>query len=1023
MRGLASTIWRRAPRTYGVGAPLPPAGLEAHCRRLPGVTGPRQPGTLVDTEIALTRCKQSADPNSNRYTLQPALFAAQPKLRDALPPRFLQRPGALRRRLSLSQPRSLASMHLSGTLLASELLNMATRRFLPRFLLLVFALVSLSPLRVSAQVNQVPARITQAVNETRLTVLRGNTHPLARLQFDRGPAPADLPMDRMLLVLKRSPDQEAALEKFMAAQQDPYSPNFHKWLTPQEFGRQFGPADQDIQTITSWLATRGFQVGNVSKGRTVIEFSGTAADVQGAFHTTIHKYVLPNGEQHWANASDPAIPAALAPVVVGVSTLHNFFPKPMSHVVSGSARSVEAASPRPLFTFPPGCSGANCNFVLGPADFATIYNVTPLWNAGIDGTGQTIAIVTDSNINIQDARDFRSIFGLPAKDPNIIVNGGNPGLTSDEIEAILDVEWSGAVAKNADIDLVVSPTSNNTFGGDLSATYIVNNDLAPILSMSFGQCELFLGTAQNAFYNSTWQQAAAQGITVSVSSGDDGSAGCDFVQGNTPAQPATLGLAVNGLASTPFNVAVGGTEFNDPNPLLYWSTSNTPNIQASALSYIPEAAYNDSCTNSVVYTYFGFSSAEAACNDPTVQQFQNSSGVHLVGPIGGSGGASNCITSDGFQLSSCGGGYPKPSWQTALTPADSSRDLPDISLFAGDGTVSGSSYVVCNRDYPGVNNAPCSLTGSNPVFLYAGGTSVSAQVFAGIVALLDQKYESRQGLINPLLYNLAAQQSPSNCNANSPATDCIFNDVTAGTIAMPCALNTPDCFVTTAGDSIGVLNGFDASAGYDLATGLGSVNAANLVSAPGWTSTTGADDFTLSLSSPSVTISRGGSGTVTLTIAGHNGYAGTIDFTSASCSGLPSGASCSFSPASVTGDGSTTVTISTIVSGMLAPLSRPNHFGLPASGTALTLVGALSICLLLLRLCCRWRRWSAAMALAAFAFIFVSAGCAGGGASSGGSGGGGGSGTPLGTTAFVITAKTTGGTAIQRSVSVTLTVN
>jgi subtilase family serine protease len=904
---------------------------------------------------------------------------------------------------------------------------MATRWSAPRFLLLVFVLGSLIPLRVSAQVNQAPARITQAVNETRLTVLRGNTHPLARPQFDRGPAPATLPMDRMLLVLKRSPEQEAALEKFMAEQQDPSSRNFHKWLTPQEFGQRFGPADQDIQTIKSWLESRGFQVGNVSKGRTVIEFSGTAGEVRETFHTTIHKYVLPNGEQHWANASDPAIPVALAPVVVGVNTLHNFFPKPMSHVVSASARYAEATSPRPLFTFPAGCSGTNCNFVVGPADFATIYNVTPLWDAGIDGTGQTIAIVSDSNINIQDVRDFRSIFGLPAKDPNIIVNGGNPGLTNDEIEAIIDVEWSGAVARNAEIDLVVSATSNTSFGGDLSATYVVNNNLAPILSMSFGQCELFLGTAQNAFYNSTWQQARTEGITVVVSSGDDGSAGCDFVQGNTPAaQPATSGLAVNGLASTPHNVAVGGTEFNYSvaNPLQFWSTSNNPYTEASALSYIPEATYNDSCTNAVVYTYFGFSSAEAACNDPTVQQFQNSSGVHLVGPVGGSGGASNCITSDGFQLSSCGGGYAKPSWQNALTPADNSRDLPDISLFAGDGTISGSAYVVCNRDYPGVNNAPCSLT--NGTFLYAGGTSISAQVFAGIMALLDQKYESRQGLINPLLYDLAATSGNSCTSSTNPPAACIFYDTTSGTISMPCKVGTPDCLPpANSSNMVSVLSGFDAGTGYDLATGLGSVNAANLVSAAGWTSTTGGDDFTLSLSSPTVTVSRGGSGTVTLTITGNNGYAGTIDFTSASCSSLPSGATCSFSPASVTGSGSTTVTISTTAPSMLAPLSGPNDIELPALGAALTLVGTLSISLLLLRLCYTRRRWSTAGALVAFSLAFAIVGCGGGAANNGGGGGGGsgGSGTPLGTSTFVITAKTTGASTIQRSVSVTLTVN
>ena len=224
------------------------------------------------------------------------------------------------------------SIHPSGSLIASELFDMLIPRNLVRRLILAFAFCSLAPLLASAQANYTQARITQPVDETKLTVLAGNTHPLARAEFDRGASPADLPMDRMLLVLKRSPAQETALETLMAQQQDKSSPNYHKWLTPAEFGAEFGPADQDIRTVTSWLESHGFQIGQVSNGRTVIEFSGTVAQVQEAFHAPIHSFVV-NGEQHWANADgDPSIPTALTPVVAGVDTLHNFYAKPLNHI-------------------------------------------------------------------------------------------------------------------------------------------------------------------------------------------------------------------------------------------------------------------------------------------------------------------------------------------------------------------------------------------------------------------------------------------------------------------------------------------------------------------------------------------------------------------------------------------------------------------------------------------------------------------------------------------------------------------
>src|ERR1041385_3838647 len=283
------------------------------------------------------------------------------------------------------------------------------------------------------QQAQVRPLITQPINENQLVTLRGNTHPLAQAQYDVGAAPLNLPMQRMLLVLKHDPQQDFALHKLLDDQQDRASANYHQWLTPDQFGLQFGPSDQDLQLVTGWLASHGFQINRVSRGRTVIEFSGVEAQVEQAFHTQIHQYSV-NGQVHWANASDPQIPAALSPAVAGVLSLYNFPRHSMMHrfgTYNESTRQLNG--PNPFFTlFGFGCDQDNNCYAVGPADFGKIYNVQNLWSSGIDGTGQTIAIVGETDINIQDVRDFRSLFGLPAKDPTIIYDGPNPGLQADE---------------------------------------------------------------------------------------------------------------------------------------------------------------------------------------------------------------------------------------------------------------------------------------------------------------------------------------------------------------------------------------------------------------------------------------------------------------------------------------------------------------------------------------------------------------------------------------------------------------
>jgi hypothetical protein len=736
-----------------------------------------------------------------------------------------------------------------------------------------------------AQTNTARARVMQPVDMQNLVTLHGNVHPLARPEFDQGVAPDDLPMERMLLVLQRAPDQEAALRQLLDDQQTKTSPQFHRWLTPEQFGQHFGPADSDIQEVTNWLTVQGFQVTKISAGRTVIEFSGTAGLARQTLGTEIHKYAL-NGKDYWANASDPQIPAALAPMVAGFASLHNFPRKPMIRNLGAFSRSNTTAEVRPLFTF---TTSNGTYMALGPMDFATIYNVLPLWNNNVTGAGVTIAVVGETNINPLDVAEFRSMFGLPASAPNIILNGPDPGINGDEIEADLDVQWAGAVAKGATIDLVVSETTEMSQGVDLSALYIVDNNLAPILSESYGTCEAELGVGGNSFQSTLWEQAAAQGITALMASGDSGSAGCD--EANLGEVYARNGLAVSGTASTPFNVAVGGTDFNDlSNPSTYFSQTNTSPSESSAISYIPESTWNDSCAASGVLT---------ACN-PLPSESYYAEGLYLVA---GSGGPSNCTNPSGvFPNVTCSGGYAKPSWQSGPgVPADGARDIPDVSLFAGNG-LNKSFYVICQmyaNSESGGSGTSCNLNSPYTNFEGVGGTSASAQVFAGVMALVNQKY-GRQGNVNYVLYPMAAANGAS-CNSSSaPVTNssCIFYDITAGNNSVICAAGSPDCSLS--GDAFGIMvsggtAAYPTTAGYDLATGLGSVNVANLVNK--WASNFTPSTTTLALSTNPAT------NPLTLTHGQPVNF--TIDVTPGSGSSTPTGDVSLIAPA---GSGSSNTT-------------------------------------------------------------------------------------------------------------------
>jgi hypothetical protein len=613
--------------------------------------------------------------------------------------------------------------------------------------------------------SQGPSRITAPVDNAVRTAIAHSTHPFAQAKFDRGPVDPSLPMERMILALGPSADQEQLLRTFLDSQQTKGSPDYHHWLTPEEFGQKFGPSPQDVQQVTNWLQQEGFHVGTVAKSGGWIEFSGTASQVNQAFQTEMRNY-QGTDRMHIANAADISIPAALAPVVRGVS-LHDFFKKPL-HRINGKVHGVsDGSNPNATLHDQQG----NVVHALAPGDFASIYDLNPLYTAAKNGAGQTIAIVARSDIDPNDISDFHSVFFTSAPTtPNFILNGPDPGdVPGDDIEATLDTEWSNAVAPGATIDVVISSSTATTDGVDLSYTYIVDNNLAQIMSMSFGLCEVDLGAQENQFINSLAQQAAAQGISVFVSAGDDGTAACDDPNGPVATGPNPT---VSGLASSPYDTAVGGTEFNEAQgggDATFWNVTNSPTL-VSVKGYIPEMVWNESCS-------------VAQCGAANANLFA------------GSGGTSSLYTATYQQ----GTGIPGLSF--------TNRALPDVSLAAAGGH---DGYLLCFQRV-------CQA-GPNQSFFIIGGTSASTPSMAGIMAVIEQKVNlGRQGLANYVLYSLAKAETFSSCNSNNrtnPATPdpaaCVFNDVTVGNNNVPGA------------------PGFTAATGFDLATGLGSVDANNL---------------------------------------------------------------------------------------------------------------------------------------------------------------------------------------------------
>jgi len=732
-------------------------------------------------------------------------------------------------------------------------------------------------------------RVTQVVNNNVVSML-ARTH-LARLAQTRlvGAVADSTPMPHMQLILKPSAQRTKALDSLIAAQHDPSSGKYHQWITPQEYGANFGVKDADIQAVSAWLAAQGFKVNSIYPNKTQIDFSGTAGTVRRAFRTQMNRYDVsaPNSKSsdvHVANDRDISIPAALAGVVTGVAGLNDFHPKPLvkqtkqaqynraSHMFQLPKPAADDAKAQADATMRLAITGSSGVRGLVPDDMQTIYNTAPLYKSGLTGTGTTIAVVEDVGMLPSDWDNFVSQFDLghyggtfrqfepqPASGPTNCTDPGGESAASESVETVLDSEYATALAPGANVWVAICSDSatDNFFGGVYIASSNLINNPDPagrpnIISASYGYGELFVDAASKRAIDMMWAQADAEGISVFVSSGDSGSN--PSFNGSIIGISGPDGAAVdaNAFASSANDTAVGGTDTAD---VLAGTTSkyfnSTPNaLYGSAKSYVPELTWNESCGNAYA--------AKMLFNQAALQVCKN---LLPFGPT---------FTSEG------GGGGPssfdmKPAWQRIVRGAakDQSRDLPDISLFGG--SFAGYTWaVLCT------GSAPCTPGFTSPVSL-VGGTSLSAPMFAGIQAVLDQGLSLAGGSLNqgnaaPTLYQLArdeyggptgaAPSSLSACNSDNGTkgtANCVFHNITEGGNAANCVQQTsvlgmpidvpptPNCYIYGSGTAyfgfvtvnVGLTSlsntsyvpAYPAQAGWSFANGLGTVNSANLLKA------------------------------------------------------------------------------------------------------------------------------------------------------------------------------------------------
>lgn len=693
--------------------------------------------------------------------------------------------------------------------------------------------------------------ISSVVNDADLSVLTGNTRPEAIAANDQGAIEASTPIKHMLLQLKRTPEREAALTQLIDDLHNPQSDSFHQWLTPRQFAAHYGVASEDSATVTRWLQSHGFTVNGMTPSGMLIDFSGTAAQVSEAFHTELHHYLV-EGVSHIANASNPQIPTALRPVVAGVVSLHDFRPK---------GQLVPRRKPLYTYTTTSGTSHA-----LAAGDIATIYNLKPLFDAGYTGKGQTIMVVEDTYLySTSDWTVFRDTFGLkkyaagslsqvspsggiPCTNPGFQGKRKDPGY-GDDGEAAIDVEWASAAAPNASIVLAACEDTTTTFGGLIALVNTLggtNGPLPSVVSISYGEAEAANGESANLTYYFAYQQAAAEGVSVFVSSGDEDAMSAD--NGNV----AKHGIGISGFTSTPYNVSVGGLDFGytalGVDPSVYWSANNSANF-SSALSYIQEIPWNGSCASALLSAFYGGTTPAVFCNSSEVTDPTNPLS-YFLNAFGGSGGPSGCALGTPAVAGVVGGscvGYPKPRWQSGLVgnPNDGVRDIPDVSLFASNG-IFDAYYVVCWSNPDPVVGGGFDCTGAPSAWAGFGGTSVSSPIMAAIQALVDQKTKSRWGNPNTVYYAMAkgeyGRKGSAACNSATVAksgNNCVFYDVTQGDIVGACkklGATANDCF-REKGNKYGISSSTDDSSqpayrtnvGWDFPSGIGSVNAYNLV--------------------------------------------------------------------------------------------------------------------------------------------------------------------------------------------------
>jgi hypothetical protein len=747
--------------------------------------------------------------------------------------------------------------------------------FLLTPLLLILG-VAIQPRDSQAQVT-VQDRITQPIETANVTPLAGTVHPQVRSGLDQGLADNGKVL-AMNISFQPTEAQEASLKALLQAQLDPASPSYHKWLTPAEFGQQFGMSAADIAKVSAWLQQAGFTVTGVAPSSNSISFSGNIAEVENAFHTQIHNYSV-NGQTRFANASQISLPSALAGMVSDVRGLNDFRVKPRVQFAKG--RDVSASNPH----FTSAISGSH---YLAPGDFATIYDLNPLtggaansWGGTYTGKGVTIGIVGQTAIVPADITDFRGASGLPANNPTVVTV---PGTTPESVtegaaagdldETDLDLEWSGGVASGANVVLI---NSDDVF---TSLQYVIQNPVngltIPIISQSYGLCEAGVVTSDLNTIQGWLQQANAQGQTVILAAGDTGAADCDDSSSET-ITAASLGLAVDYPGSSVYVTDVGGTEFMGDGTAAspqtgagtYWTASNgSSDAVTSVKSYIPEMAWND-----------------------TTFSIENGGSI-----LGGGGGVSSL--------------FPKPSWQTGVTgiPADGFRDVPDVSLAASP---DHDGYLYCTQVQPGGGSAyasSCTATSfrlldpgqqDNNDLSVAGGTSFGAPTFAGILAIIEQKLATGGGLgnVNPSLYALAA---------NAATYSTAFHDITTGNNQVPCVTGSPNC---PAGSNPVI--GYVAGTGYDQATGLGSLDANNLATAFAALVAATGTKTTLAVS-PGNSVAINAKVTFTATVAPNTlttAPAGTVTFT-------------------IDGVGQTPVAVSTV-----APYTAALTYDFPSAGT------------------------------------------------------------------------------------------